>query len=83
MTNGRVAYMHVPNTTLAGIQAFDKYRNAQNGMDALIVDERYNAGGSIPDFFTEKLQRRMLNLLAPREGRDIPWPPVGIPGVRR
>ena len=82
MTNGRVAYMHVPNTSIQGIQAFDKYLSGQSGMEALIVDERYNGGGSIPDFFTEKLQRRMLNLLAPREGRDIPWPASGINGPK-
>jgi tricorn protease len=81
-TGGRVAYMHVPNTSIAGIQAFDKYMQAQNGMDALVVDERYNGGGNIPDFFTEKLGRRMLNLVAPREGRDVPWPPAGITGPK-
>jgi tricorn protease len=81
MTNGRVAYMHVPNTAIEGIQAFDKYLVGQNAMEALIVDERYNRGGFIPDFFTEKLQRRRLNLLAFREGRDIPLP-TGITGPK-
>jgi tricorn protease len=73
--------MHVPNTAIEGIQAFDKYLVGQNAMEALIVDERYNRGGFIPDFFTEKLQRRRLNLLAFREGRDIPLP-TGITGPK-
>jgi len=46
------------------------------------VDERYNHGGRIPDFYTEKLRRQLLSLLAPREGKDVPWPPVAIYGPK-
>ncbi len=81
-TNGRVGYMHVPDTSIPGIIMFDKYLNAQIGKDGLIVDERYNGGGSIPDFYTEKLQRTLLSLIAPREGKDIPWPPLAIYGPK-
>ena len=56
-TGGRIGYMHVPDTSIAGVIMFDKYLNAQIGKEGLIVDERYNHGGSIPDFYTEKLQR--------------------------
>ena len=81
-TGGRIGYMHVPDTSIPGIIMFDKYLNAQAGKDGLIVDERYNGGGRIPDFYTEKLQRRLLSLLAPREGKDIPWPPLAIYGPK-
>ena len=75
-TNGRVAYMHVPDTAISGLIMFDKYLSAQAGKDALIVDERYNGGGFIPDFFTEKLQRTLLNVISPRDGRPSggDWP---------
>ncbi|MBZ5564688.1 MAG: PDZ domain-containing protein [Acidobacteriia bacterium] len=81
-TGGRVAYMHVPNTAIEGLIMFEKYLTGQLGKEALIVDERYNGGGMIPDFFTSKLQRRLLNLVAPREGKDQPWPPEAIYGPK-
>jgi tricorn protease len=81
-TGGRVGYMHVPNTSIQGLISFDKYLVAQSNKDALIVDERYNGGGMIPDFFTEKLQRRLLAFVAPRDAKDVPWPPVGVRGPK-
>jgi len=68
-TGGRVGYMHVPDTSVGGIQMFDKYFAAQQGKDGLIVDERFNHGGWSPDFYTEKLGRRLLLALSPREGK--------------
>jgi len=81
-TGGRIGYMHVPDTSIEGIIMFDKYLNAQVGKEGIIVDERYNHGGMIPDFYTEKLNRRLLSLLAPREGKDVPWPPLAIYGPK-
>ena len=81
-TNGRAGYMHVPNTSIQGLISFDKYLTAQLGKDAMIVDERYNGGGFIPDFFTEKLQRNLLAFVAPRDQKDVPWPPVAIYGPK-
>ncbi len=81
-TGGRIGYMHVPDTSFPGIIAFDKQFTAQIDKDGIIVDERYNAGGQIPDFYTEKLRRELLSALAPREGKDVPWPPVAIYGPK-
>jgi tricorn protease len=81
-TGGRVGYMHVPDTSIPGIIAFDKQFTAQLDKDGIIVDERYNSGGQIPDFYTEKLRREFLAAIAPREGKDVPWPPVAIYGPK-
>jgi tricorn protease len=81
-TGGRIGYMHVPDTSIAGVIMFDKYLNAQIGKDGLIVDERYNHGGSIPDFYTEKLQRTLLAMLTPRNGVDTPFPTQAIYGPK-
>lgn len=81
-TGGRIGYIYVPDTTIPGIIQFDKQFNAQLDKDGLIVDERYNQGGQIPDFYTEKLRRPLLSLLAGREGKDTPWPPVAIFGPK-
>jgi tricorn protease len=81
-TGGRIGYMYVPNTTIEGIIQFDKAFNAQLDKDGIIIDERYNQGGNIPDFYTEKLKRQLLALVAGRDTKDIPWPPVGIFGPK-
>ncbi len=70
-TGGRVAYMHVPDTSVSGVIMFDKYFTGQLGKDGLIVDERFNHGGWSPDFYTEKLKRRLLLALSGREGKDF------------
>jgi tricorn protease len=81
-TGGRVGYIYVPDTSIPGIIEFDKSLNAQLDKDGLIIDERFNQGGNIPDFYTEKLKRQLLAVVAPRDTKDIPWPPVGIYGPK-
>ena len=81
-TGGRIGYMHVPDTTFPGIIAFDKQFVGQLDKDGIIVDERYNAGGQIPDFYTEKLKRSLLAVISNRDGKDNPWPPVAIYGPK-
>jgi tricorn protease len=81
-TGGRIGYMHVPDTSFQGIIAFDKQFTAQLDKDGIIVDERDNSGGQIPDFYTEKLKRQLLAVVAPRDTADVPWPPVGVYGPK-
>jgi tricorn protease len=81
-TGGRIGYMYVPDTSIDGIVEFDKALNAQLDKDGIIIDERYNQGGSIPDFYTEKLRRQLLAVVAGRDTKDFPWPPVAIYGPK-
>jgi tricorn protease len=81
-THGRIGYMHVPDTSFPGIIAFDKQFIGQLDKDGIIVDERSNSGGQIPDFYTEKLKRQLLAVLSPREGAGVGWPPVAIYGPK-
>ncbi|MGC1483045.1 MAG: PDZ domain-containing protein [Candidatus Acidiferrum sp.] len=81
-TGGRVGYMHVPDTSIPGIIAFDKELTGQLDKDGIIIDERYNAGGQIPDFYTEKLKRSLLAVISARDGKDVPYPPVAIYGPK-
>jgi len=81
-TGGRIGYMHVPDTAIAGIIAFDKQFTGQLDKEGIIVDERSNSGGFVPDFYTEKLKRQLLALVAPREGNDVGVPPVAIYGPK-
>jgi tricorn protease len=79
---GRIGYMHVPDTAIQGIINFDKQLTAQLDKDGIIIDERYNAGGFIPDFYTETLQRALLAVVSVRDGKDVTYPPVGNYGPK-
>jgi tricorn protease len=81
-TGGRVGYVHVPDTALDGLNTFTRYFYPQTDKEALIVDERFNSGGFIPDFFTEVLGRKLLSMWAPREGVDFHTPVRAIFGPK-
>ena len=49
--------------------------NAQWDKKALVIDERFNDGGQIPDRFIEMLNRDPLAFWAIRDGENWPWPP--------
>ena len=42
----------------------------------MIIDERFNNGGQIPDRFIELLNRKPLAFWAVRDGKTWQWPPV-------
>jgi len=75
-TDGKVGYIYVPNTGVNGQNDLVRQFVGQTGMEALIIDERWNGGGQIPDRFVELLNRPVVNYWARRDQNDWPWPPV-------
>lgn len=61
LSGGRIGYIHVPNTAVEGSREMFKGMVAYHDKDALIIDERYNGGGFIPDRLVELLARTPLN----------------------
>ncbi len=61
LSNGRIGYIHVPNTAVDGNRELFKGMLAYAHKDALIIDDRYNGGGFIPDRMIEMLARKPLN----------------------
>jgi tricorn protease len=74
-TNGEVGYIYVPSTGTDGQTELLRQLNAQTDKKALIVDERFNDGGQIPDRFIEMLNRSPLAYWAIRDGEAWQWPP--------
>ena len=74
-TNGEVGYIYVPSTGVDGQNELIRQFNAQWQKKALIIDERFNDGGQIPDRFIEMLNRDPLAFWAIRDGSPWPWPP--------
>lgn len=61
LSNGRIGYVHLPNTAVPGNRELFKQFLPQITKDALIIDDRYNGGGFIPDRMMELLGRKTLN----------------------
>jgi tricorn protease len=81
-TGGRIAYVYVPNTATAGVQEFAKQFYPQVEKQGVIVDERWNGGGLIPDFFVERLQRTTWSYWSARDGRGFRTPTASIDGPK-
>ncbi|MGA2362539.1 MAG: PDZ domain-containing protein [Candidatus Aminicenantales bacterium] len=82
VTGGRVAYVYMPDTSFGGYTNFNRYFFAQVGKDAVIVDERFNAGGALATDIIEFLQRKLLSLVATRDGEDEVQPQGAIFGPK-
>ncbi|MCG8461887.1 MAG: PDZ domain-containing protein, partial [Holophagales bacterium] len=57
LSGGRIGYIHLPNTSFGGNRMLQKLFYAQAEKEALIVDDRYNGGGFIPDRMIEYFTR--------------------------
>ena len=49
---------------------FKRYFFPQVDKDALIIDERFNSGGQIADYYIDILRRPFASYWAPRHGAD-------------
>ncbi len=75
-TKGRIGYIYVPSTGIDGQTELVRQFNAQFDKEGLIIDERWNDGGQIPNRFIELLNRKPLAYWAVRDGMNWQWPPV-------
>ncbi|MEP6800426.1 MAG: PDZ domain-containing protein [Acidobacteriota bacterium] len=81
-TQGRVAYVYVPNTGSLGHTYFKRYFFPQAYKDAVILDERYNGGGSVADYYVDVLQKPLIAYWAMRYGADMKTPSASIQGPK-
>ena len=81
-TGGRVGYIYVPNTGGDGQNELFRQFRAQFTKPGLIIDERWNSGGQIPDRFIELLGRKVTNYWGVRDGRDWQTPEIAHTGPK-
>jgi tricorn protease len=60
LSNGKLAYVWLPNTGEGGYMNFNRYYFAQKDKKGAIIDERFNHGGQIADYITDLLSRELL-----------------------
>jgi len=82
VTGGRVAYVHMPDTSFGGYTSFMRYFFAQVDKDAVIIDERFNHGGKLATDIIEYLQRKVMSVATTRDGADTLQPQGAIFGPK-
>ena len=82
LSDGQIAYVYVPDTGQGGQNELVRQWRGQVTMPGMIIDERFNSGGQIPDRFVELLNRPLRNYYGVRDGKDWPWPPVAHFGAK-
>jgi len=81
-TGGRVAYVYVPNTSTQGHAYFKRYYYPQADKDAIIVDERFNGGGLVADYYIDHLRQPLISYWNMRYGADLKTPSASIQGPK-
>jgi len=57
MSDGKLAYIWVPNTSTPGFVSFNRYYFAQQDKLGAVIDERFNGGGLLDDYMVDLMTR--------------------------
>jgi len=84
LSDGRLAYIWLPNTGFGGYYNFNRYYFAQQDRQGAIVDERFNGGGFAADYVVDLLSRRLQGFFNNPVGDRRPFtnPGAGIWGPK-
>jgi tricorn protease len=84
LSGGTLAYVYLPNTGQPGYTSFNRYYFAQQDKTGVIVDERYNGGGSAADYIIDVLERQFDGYFNNVAGDRVPFtsPAAGIWGPK-
>ncbi len=73
-SKGKVGYIHIPDMSFSGLQEFHRYFLSELDYDGLVVDVRYNGGGSVSPLLLEKLARKRIGYDCTRWFGPEPYP---------
>lgn len=82
LSQGRLGYLHLPDTASGGYTSFTRYYFAQQDKQGFVVDERYNHGGRLADYVVDHLRRGVMNYAIERDGREQSFPFGAHPGPK-
>ncbi|GIK60718.1 MAG: tricorn protease [Ignavibacteriota bacterium] len=82
LSGGKIGYIHIPNTAVEGNRELFKYFYPQTNKEALIIDDRYNGGGFVPDRMIELVSRKTLNYWVRRGTEPTPVPGFVMDGPK-
>ncbi|MEF8865188.1 MAG: PDZ domain-containing protein [Salinibacter sp.] len=83
-SDGQLGYVWVPNTSQAGYENFNRYYFSQQDRDGIIIDERFNGGGSAADYMIDVMARDLHGFFNNPIGDRDPFttPGAGIWGPK-
>jgi len=76
LTDGKVGYIHFPDTYMGSATNFPRYFYSQLRKDAIIVDGRFNSGGLDPYIFLRRLNTKPMAYWTRRYSHDQTIPPT-------
>jgi tricorn protease len=82
VSGGKIGYVYVADTGRNGQSELVRQFRGQFDKEGLVIDERFNSGGQIPDRFVELLSRKVINYWGVRDGHDWSWPQVANSGPK-
>lgn len=84
LSDGKLAYVYVPNTSQAGFASFNRYYFSQQDKKGVIIDERNNGGGSAADYMIDIMSRELFGYFNSKTNDNRPWttPMAGIWGPK-
>jgi tricorn protease len=84
LSNGKLAYVYVPNTSGPGFTSFNRYYFSQQDKKGAIIDERNNGGGSAADYMIDIMNRKLFGYFNSKTESNRPWtsPIAGIWGPK-
>ncbi len=84
LSDGRLAYVWLPNTAQGGYTYFNRMYFAQQDREGAVIDERNNGGGSAADYIVEVLDRELFGYFNSRAGDKKPFtqPIAGLFGPK-
>ncbi|MCF8222854.1 MAG: PDZ domain-containing protein [Bacteroidales bacterium] len=84
LSDGRLAYVWLPNTGRGGFNNFNRYYFAQQDRKGAIIDERNNGGGSAADYIIDILSRELLGYFNSKtiDRRPFTTPMAGLWGPK-
>lgn len=84
LSNGKLAYVYVPNTSNPGFTSFNRYYFSQQDKKGVVIDERNNGGGSAADYMIDIMSRKVVGYFNSKSESRKPWttPMAGIWGPK-
>jgi tricorn protease len=82
LSGGKLAYVYLPDTGGGGFTNFNRYYFAQIDKQGAIIDERFNSGGQVADYFIEVMSRHIESYWSPRYGPINHTPNAAIYGPK-
>ncbi len=82
LSNGKLAYIYLPDTATGGYTYFNRYFFSQAGKQGAVIDERFSGGGTNTDYILDYLRRTLMNFRTTRDGEDTTTPVSLIAGPK-